>query len=146
MRIAVIGRALTFVCYWIIIIQPVQISTWNFSCYQHHTRPRRANFTVLHFLNALISQFHWTRVLWLWQVSGVTGFGRDSHMRVHRDRANELKSTSTYTFVCCLEERCEMYSTWPVQLLPYALHCALLLSFAPIRNCCRLWQLTDIKT
>lgn len=72
MRIAVIGRALTFVCYWIIIIQPVQISTWNFSCYQHHTRPRRANFTVLHFLNALISQFHWTRVLWLWQVSGET--------------------------------------------------------------------------
>jgi len=55
-------------------------------------------------------------------------FGRESRLRVHRDRA---KSTNTFTFVCCLEARCEMYSTWPVQywLMPYTVLYYLLLLF-----------------
>ena len=59
-------------------------------------------------------------------------FGTVGHLRVHRDRADEFKSTNSFTFVCCLEARCEMYSTWPVQyrLMPYTvLYCYLLLLF-----------------
>jgi hypothetical protein len=59
-------------------------------------------------------------------------FGTVSHLRVHRDGAHELKSANSFTFVCSLEARCEMYCTWPVQyrLMPYTvLYCYLLLLF-----------------
>jgi len=64
----------------------------------------------------------------------LSSFGRESHLRVHRDRA---KSTNTFTFVCFLETRCEMYSTWPVQywLLPYTvLYCYLLFLFVTVAD------------
>jgi len=106
MRIAVIGRVLTFVYYWIIIIHLFRFQPDIF---------RVINIIPCHAaLILLCSFFKRFDIAVSLNVCAVnlSSFGRESYLRVHRDRA---KSTNTFTFVYCLEVRCEMYSTWLVQ-------------------------------